>query len=81
MSTVSEILTDALTLPPEDRAAVAQSLLRSLPAGPQEFRTPAELSAELHRRLEALASGKATTLDAETTLRRARDAVRQVRAS
>jgi putative addiction module component (TIGR02574 family) len=79
MSTASEILIGALTLPPEDRAAVAQSLLRSLPAGPQEFRSPSELSAELQRRLEDLASGQSTTLDAETTRCRAREAVRQVR--
>jgi putative addiction module component (TIGR02574 family) len=81
MSNVAGILNDAMALPPEERATIAQSLLRSLPPGPQVYRTPLELSSELESRLEALASGEATTVDAEATLRRAREAVRRIRNS
>jgi putative addiction module component (TIGR02574 family) len=79
MSTAAEILNEAMGLPPQERATIAQSLLRSLPSGPHEFLTEMELSAELRSRLEALASGQMPTLDAATTLQRARQAIQQMR--
>ena len=79
MSTVAEVLSDAMSLPPHERAAVAQSLLRSLPPGPQVFHSESQLARELQSRVDAISDGGVTTLPAEATLRRAREAVRQVR--
>ncbi len=78
MSTVAEILSNAMALPPQERAAVAQSLLRSLPPGPQVFHSESQLARELNVRLESLAQGGFTAVPLEATLRRAREAVRQV---
>jgi putative addiction module component (TIGR02574 family) len=79
VSTVAEVLSDAMSLPPNERAAVAQSLLRSLPPGPQVFHTESQLARELQNRVEAVSQGGVATMPAEATLRRAREAVRQVR--
>ena len=79
MSTVTEILSHAMALPPQERATIAQSLIRSLPLGPRIFRTEDELSSEVQARLAAIESGQAATVDAETTLERAREAVKRAR--
>ena len=79
MSTVAEILGHAMALPPEDRASIAQSLIHSLPGSPRVFATPQELAEELNRRIEETTTGRAPTFDAADTMRRAREAVRQVR--
>jgi len=79
MSTVTEILSHAMALPPQERATIAQSLIRSLPPGPAEFQNEEQLSLELQRRLSAIESGQVTTLDADTVLQRAREAVKRVR--
>ena len=68
-----------LALPPQERATIAQSLIRSLPTGPAEFQTEEQLSAELQRRLSAIESGQVTTLDAEEVQQRARESVKRVR--
>jgi putative addiction module component (TIGR02574 family) len=74
MST-AEVLEQALALPPDERASLAQSLLRSLPPGPAIYRTEAELVTELQRRQEKISSGKQSSYSAEETIRRAREAV------
>jgi putative addiction module component (TIGR02574 family) len=79
MSTVTEILSHAMALPPQERATIAQSLIRSLSPGPAEFQNEEQLSLELQRRLSAIESGQVTTLDADTVLQRAREAVKRVR--
>jgi putative addiction module component (TIGR02574 family) len=75
----AEILEQALALPTNDRASLVHSLIKSLPAAPRVFTTEDELSDELERRIEEVESGAATTFDAADTMRRAREAVNQVR--
>jgi putative addiction module component (TIGR02574 family) len=76
---VAEVLAHALALSPDERANLAQSLLRSLPAGPAFYRNESELGAELQRRQQEFAAEKQGTYSADETIRRAREAVAQVR--
>ena len=71
-----EIAREALTLPPEDRAYVADMLERSLDAG--SFATPeiAEAwSKEIDRRIAAYDRGETQALDFETALDHLRGAL------
>jgi len=78
MTTATEVLASALLLPPSERASLVHSLIQCLPAGPRVFTVEAEMTAELERRIEETKSGAAPTIDAADTMRRAREAVRQV---
>jgi len=75
----AEILEQALALPANDRASLVQVLIQSLPEAPRIFSTEDELADELERRIEETQSGAAPTFDASETMRRAREAVKQVR--
>lgn len=55
---VSEILKKALALPPEARAALADSLLESLDEVPIDKDVEATWSEEIKRRIEEIDSGK-----------------------
>jgi len=75
-----EIAREALALPAEDRAYVAELLERSLDSG--TFATPeiAEAwSKEIDRRIAAYDRGETKAIDAETVLRRAREALAEYR--
>jgi putative addiction module component (TIGR02574 family) len=76
MSTVDEILNQALALPQSDRAAMAHALIRSLPNPPTMFRTEQDLADELQHRLNATAPDEAL-IDMEGTMERARQAIRR----
>jgi len=79
VSTASEILDHALALPPAERASIAHTLIASLPSPPNFFASEHELAQELERRIEAKMSGTEPRFEAAETMRRAREAVRQVR--
>jgi putative addiction module component (TIGR02574 family) len=64
---------EALTLPPEDRAYLADVLERSLDPGP--FATPeiaAAWSEEINRRIAAYDRGETRAIDMDTSLSRIR---------
>ena len=71
----SEILQHALSLPPDERADIAHSLLQSLPGAPKLYETEEELVAELNRRMARIESSQETFFDGEETLRRVRQAL------
>lgn len=76
MADRNEVARQALTLPPEDRAYVAELLDRSL--SQDAFATPeiAEAwSQEIDRRIEAFDRGETQAVDAETVLGRLRQAL------
>lgn len=79
MSTVAEVINQALAMPASDGARIAQALLDSLPHPPRFVGSEAELGTILQSRIEAAQSGVEQTLDSGEALRRAREAVRQVR--
>jgi hypothetical protein len=79
MSTVAEFINQALAMPAPDRARIAQALLDSLPHPPRFVCSEAELGKMLQSRIEAVQSGVEQSLDSGEALRRAREAVRQVR--
>ena len=75
MSIANDLLTQALNLPPQERAALAHELLQSLP---DEDDTPIvideEYEDELLRRIEDIRLGRAKTVDLETFKQTLRDA-------
>lgn len=75
MSVASDILSQALSLPVAERAAIAHELLQSLPA---EDDLPVvadeELEATIARRIENHRLGQAKSVDFETFKRTLRDA-------
>jgi putative addiction module component (TIGR02574 family) len=79
MSTASEVLQSALSLPPQERAEIAYELLQSLPGGPTTYETEEQLAAELSRRMQAIENGSMETFDFEDTMRRAREALERSR--
>jgi putative addiction module component (TIGR02574 family) len=75
----SEILQHALSLPPNERADIAHSLLQSLPGAPKIYETEEQLVAELNGRMEALENGTMEIFPYEETMRRAREALQRGR--
>jgi putative addiction module component (TIGR02574 family) len=73
----SEILQHALSLPPNERADIAHSLLQSLPGAPKIYETEEQLAAEINRRMERIESGQETYFEFDETIRRAREALAQ----
>jgi putative addiction module component (TIGR02574 family) len=80
MATKDELLTDALRLPVNERAEMAQELLRSLDGEPEED-VEAAWMAEIRRRLDEVRAGRAKTLSAEESLRRVDEILAQGRPS
>lgn len=73
MSRNSQQLTDeAMALPPEERASLAEKLLESLDEEDQE-RIDAAWVAEAQRRIQALDSGQMGTVPADEVFRRLRE--------
>lgn len=70
-----EIARDALNLPPEDRAYVADVLERSLDAGDVPEEIAAAWSKEIDRRIGAYDRGETQALDIETSNARLREAL------
>jgi len=67
---VSELLKKALALPPEARAALADSLLESLDEEPVDEGVEAAWSEEIKRRIEEIDSGKVQMIPFEEVRRR-----------
>jgi putative addiction module component (TIGR02574 family) len=67
---VSELLKKALALPPEARAAFADSLLESLDEEPVDEGVQAAWSEEIKRRIEEIDSGKVQMIPFEEVRRR-----------
>jgi len=67
---VSELLKKALALPPEARAALADSLLESLDEEPVNEGVEAAWSEEIKRRIEEIDSGKVQMIPFEEVRRR-----------
>jgi putative addiction module component (TIGR02574 family) len=67
---VSDLLKKALALPPEARAALADSLLESLDGEPPDEGVEAAWSEEIKRRIEEIDSGKAKMIPYEEVRRR-----------
>lgn len=73
MTVREQVLQDALALPPEDRAFLAEHLERSLDHG--QFASPeiaAAWTAEIDRRIAAYERGELQASDAETSIERMR---------
>ena len=66
---VSELLKKALALPPEARAALADSLLESLDEEPVDEGVEAAWSEEIKRRIEEIDSGKVKPIPWEAARR------------
>jgi putative addiction module component (TIGR02574 family) len=82
MSRRVEIAEQALTLPPEDRAYIADLLEQSLPEDVGWTPEVAEAwSREIDRRVAAYDRGETTAIDVETSLENMRQALAQIRAS
>lgn len=71
MSTFEEILSAALALPPEMRAALADHLLRSLDA-PDQKRIDALWAEEAARRIKEIDDGVVTPIPGEEVMKRLR---------
>jgi len=74
MTIRDQVLQEALALPPEDRAFLADHLERSLNLG--QFASPdvaAAWTAEIERRIAAYERGEHPASDADTSLARMRD--------
>jgi putative addiction module component (TIGR02574 family) len=81
MTVREQVLQDALALPPEDRAFLAEHLERSLDHG--HFASPeiaAAWTAEIDRRIAAYERGELQALDADTSIERMREALADHRA-
>jgi putative addiction module component (TIGR02574 family) len=82
-TTASELFSQALGLPIEERETLALQLLASIPAeddGPPR-RPDAELAQVIERRIAERDAGQAKTIDVSTFAARVRDAARSSRAS
>ena len=76
-----EIAREALNLPPEDRAYVADVLERSLDTGDVPEEIAAAWSKEIDRRIDAYERGEIKALDIEESNARLREALAAHRAS
>jgi putative addiction module component (TIGR02574 family) len=77
MNTANEILGQALNLPAEQRAEIANKLLQSLPDDDDlPVVVDQELEAEVHRRITEHRLGRAKTVDLETFKKTLREAAR-----
>ncbi|HKI31387.1 MAG TPA: addiction module protein [Gemmataceae bacterium] len=75
MSAFDDCLSRALVLPPGERAALAQQLIRSLDAEEPGFDWEEVWAAEIQRRSDEIHSGKAVTVDAYEALERIRQSL------
>lgn len=75
MSKFEEVTSKAMTLPPENRAELAELLIQSLDEKEDEEVRSAWLS-EIRRRDQEISSGASVTKSAEQVLREAREELR-----
>lgn len=67
---VADILKKALALPPEARAAIADTLLESLDQSPPDESVEAAWSEEIKRRIDDIETGKVQLIPYEEVRRR-----------
>ncbi len=77
LSNFDEILKEAMSLTPEQRAMLADQLLVSLD-GPDQKRIDALWAEEAERRLRAIDEGKVETIDGELVMQRLRARYKQI---
>jgi putative addiction module component (TIGR02574 family) len=68
MSTVNEVLSAAMALPPSDRAAIANRLFESLDEADVQPELHPEWEAELSARANAIVEGTAVLVDGESAV-------------
>ena len=76
--TVDQIIQEARTLTAEERARVAEELLRSLD-DPEQAETDAAWAEEIERRIDELDAGRMPTRAADEVMREMRDRLRNRR--
>ncbi len=79
MATANDLLSDALRLPPEERARLAHELLLSLEAGGEDSDAEAEWARELERRAQEVISGKAELISPEEARRQVNERLKRLR--
>ena len=70
MIDVADVLKQALLLPLNDREALANAIIRSIPAAPSMFLTQQQVADELNERIERVARGEQELIPMEESLRR-----------
>jgi putative addiction module component (TIGR02574 family) len=75
MPTVNEVLSQAMALPPHDRAAIANCLFESLDEGDIQPDLHPEWEAELTARATAIDKGTAAFVDGESAVQEIRDSL------
>jgi putative addiction module component (TIGR02574 family) len=79
MATVDELLSDALRLPPEERARLAHELLLSLEAEGEDSNAEAEWARELQRRAQEVTGGKVKLVSPEEARRQVAEHLERLR--
>ena len=77
MSTVSELVDQALSLPRTDRGYLARKLIESLDEEPEEKLSP-QWRAELDRRLRSVKDGTAKTIPHDQVMTEVREQLRNL---
>jgi putative addiction module component (TIGR02574 family) len=77
MSTVNEVLSAAMALPPGDRAAIANRLFESLDEADVQPDLHHEWAAELSARTSAIVDGTAAFIDGEQAVEEIRQSLRR----
>ena len=77
LHTFEEILSAALSLPPGERATLADHLLQSLD-GPDQKRIDALWAEEAERRLREIDEGRVETIDGELVMQKLRTRFKKV---
>ncbi|MEX2138846.1 MAG: addiction module protein [Pirellulales bacterium] len=75
MSTVNEVLSAAMALPPGDRAAIANRLFASLDEDEIQLEWHPEWAEELSARTNAIAEGTATFMDGKQAVKEIRESL------
>ncbi|MFY0562691.1 addiction module protein [Archangium lansingense] len=79
MATADELLSDALRLPPEERARLAHELLLSLEAEGEDSDAEAEWAGELDRRAQEVIGGKVKLVSHEEARRQVTEHLERLR--
>jgi len=79
MATADDLLSDALRLPPEERARLAHELLLSLEAEGEDSDAEAEWAGELERRAQEVIGGKVKLVSPEEARRQVAEHLERIR--
>jgi putative addiction module component (TIGR02574 family) len=79
MSAVDDVLGAALSLPPEDRAVIANKLFESLDADDNLSDVDQEWEQEIVRRVESYKRGESQAIDADIVFARIREELERSR--